>query len=107
MSSVSSATSGTTTAATSSSSTTSSTTSTGSSSSSSKTASDYASSDVTSIDWDGLIDELYQAKLAAADPYETKITTNDNKIAAYQDAESLLKHADQDMYRRKGPGAPR
>ena len=91
MSSVSSATSGTTAAATSSSSTTSSTTSTGSSSSSSKTASDYASSDVTSIDWDGLIDELYQAKLAAADPYETKITTNDNKIAAYQDAESLLK----------------
>ena len=54
------------------------------------TASDYASSEVSSIDWDGLIEELYDAKLAAADTYETKITTNESKISAYEEASDLL-----------------
>ncbi|WP_026791210.1 flagellar filament capping protein FliD [Pleomorphomonas oryzae] len=72
--------------------TTSSTSSTSSSSttSSSTSASDYASSDVTNIDWDGLIEELYQAKLKTADSYETKISTNESKISAYNDASDLL-----------------
>ncbi len=69
--------------------TTSSTTST-SSTSSSTSATSYASSDVSSIDWSGLIDELYQAKLAATDTYSTKITTNTSKISAYNDASDLL-----------------
>jgi flagellar hook-associated protein 2 len=59
-----------------------------SSSSSSKTS--YASTDTSSIDWDGLIDELYQAKLAKADTYESKITANEAKISAYEEAASLL-----------------
>lgn len=71
---------------TSSTSSTSSTTST----STSTSATDYASSDVTSIDWDGLIEELYNAKLAAADTYETKISDNESKISAYNDASDLL-----------------
>ncbi len=73
------------------SSSTSSTTATSTSTSSSGTTStNYASTDVSSIDWDGLIEELYQAKLAKTDTYETKITKNQNKIAAYQDAADLL-----------------
>lgn len=68
--------------------TTSSTSST--SSTTSTSASDYASTDVSSIDWDGLIEELYNAKLSAADTYETKITTNESKISAYNDASDLL-----------------
>lgn len=71
---------------TSSTSSTSSTTST----STSTSATDYASSDVTSIDWDGLIEELYNAKLATADTYETKISDNESKISAYNDASDLL-----------------
>ncbi|MBS1165996.1 MAG: flagellar hook protein [Proteobacteria bacterium] len=70
--------------------TTSSTSSTSTTTSTSTSATDYASSDVTSVDWDGLIDELYQAKLATADTYETKITTNESKISAYNDASDLL-----------------
>lgn len=54
------------------------------------TTTDYASTDTSSIDWDGLIKELYQAKLATADTYETKITDNETKIAAYEDAADLL-----------------
>lgn len=54
------------------------------------TTTDYASTDTSSIDWDGLIEELYQAKLATADTYETKITDNETKIAAYEDAADLL-----------------
>lgn len=71
---------------TSSTSSTSSTTST----STSTSATDYASSDVSSIDWDGLIEELYNAKLSTADTYETKISTNESKISAYNDASDLL-----------------
>ncbi|WP_026782828.1 flagellar filament capping protein FliD [Pleomorphomonas koreensis] len=73
------------------SSSTASTTATSTSTSSSGTTStNYASTDVSSIDWDGLIEELYQAKLAKTDTYETKITKNQNKITAYQDAADLL-----------------
>jgi flagellar hook-associated protein 2 len=64
--------------------------STSSSSTTVTTASSYASTDVTSVDWDGLIEELYNAKLAKADTYETKITTNEAKISAYEEAASLL-----------------
>lgn len=71
--------------------TTSSTSSTSSTTTStSTTASSYASTDVSSVDWDGLIEELYNAKLAAADTYETKISTNESKISAYNDAADLL-----------------
>lgn len=70
--------------------TTSSSTTSTSSTSSSSSATSYASSDVSSIDWSGLIDELYQAKLAASDTYSTKITTNTSKITAYNDASDLL-----------------
>lgn len=70
--------------------TTSSTSSTSSTTSTSTTASSYASTDVTSVDWDGLIEDLYKAKLAASDTYETKISTNESKISAYNDASDLL-----------------
>lgn len=72
------------------SSTASTTASSTSTSSSGSTSTNYASTDTSSIDWDGLVEELYQAKLAKADTYETKITNNETKIAAYQDAASLL-----------------
>jgi len=70
--------------------TTTSSTSSTTTTTSSTSASSYASSDVTSIDWSGLIEELYEAKLAAADTYETKISTNESKISAYSDAADLL-----------------
>jgi flagellar hook-associated protein 2 len=90
MSSITSATTSST-AATTATSTTSSTSSSSSSDTSSSTSStNYATTDTSSIDWDGLIDELYQAKLAKADTYETKITANEAKISAYEDAASLL-----------------
>jgi len=54
------------------------------------TADSYASTDVSSIDWDGLIEELYNAKLAKADTYTSKISTNEAKITAYEKAETLL-----------------
>ena len=72
------------------SSTASTTASSTSTSSSGSTSTNYASTDTSSIDWDGLVEELYQAKLAKADTYETKITNNETKIAAYQGAASLL-----------------
>ncbi|PIO96315.1 flagellar filament capping protein FliD [Pleomorphomonas carboxyditropha] len=58
--------------------------------SSSSSSSSYATSDVSSVDWSGLIEELYQAKLAATATYETKISTNEAKISAYNDAIDLL-----------------
>jgi len=58
--------------------------------SSSSSTSSYATSDVNSVDWSGLIEELYQAKLAATTTYETKISTNEAKISAYNDAIDLL-----------------
>ncbi|SCM71076.1 Flagellar hook-associated 2-like protein [uncultured Pleomorphomonas sp.] len=58
--------------------------------SSSSSSSSYATSDVSSVDWSGLIEELYQAKLAATTTYETKISTNEAKISAYNDAIDLL-----------------
>lgn len=69
---------------------TSSTSSTTATSTSSSGTTSYASTDVSSIDWDGLIEELYEAKLAAADTYQEKIDTNEAKISAYEDAEDLL-----------------
>lgn len=53
-------------------------------------ASSYASSDVSSIDWSGLIDELYAAKLSATTAYEDKISVNELKISAYNEADDLL-----------------
>lgn len=71
------------------SSTTSSTTS-ATTTSTSSTTSGAASTDTSNIDWDGLIEELYQARLSKSDTYETKITTNETKIAAYEEAATLL-----------------
>lgn len=59
-------------------------------SSSGTTTTDYASTDVSSIDWDAIIEASYEAKLARADTLETKITDNETKIAAYEEAQSLL-----------------
>ncbi|WP_370677725.1 flagellar filament capping protein FliD [Pleomorphomonas sp. PLEO] len=53
-------------------------------------ASSYASSDVSSIDWSGLIDDLYSAKLSATSGYDDKISVNDLKISAYNEAIDLL-----------------
>jgi flagellar hook-associated protein 2 len=90
MSSITSATTSST-AATTATTTTSSTSSSSSSDSSSSTSStSYATTDTSAIDWDGLIEELYEAKLAKADTYEAKITANEAKISAYEDAASLL-----------------
>ena len=85
MSSITSATTNSTASTTSTS-----TSTTTSSDGTSTTTTDYASTDVSNIDWDGLIEELYQAKLDAADTYETKITDNEAKISAYEDAGDLL-----------------
>lgn len=57
---------------------------------SSITATSYATSDVSSIDWSGLIDELYAAKMSATTVYEDKISANDAKISAYNEAVDLL-----------------
>jgi flagellar hook-associated protein 2 len=53
-------------------------------------SSSSGSSSTTDIDWSGLIEEAVQAKLAKADTIDTKITTNETKIAAYQDLAALL-----------------
>lgn len=57
---------------------------------SSITATSYASSDVSSIDWSGLIEELYTAKMSATTVYEDKISANETKISAYNEAIDLL-----------------
>jgi flagellar hook-associated protein 2 len=80
MTSVSSTTSSTGSTSTTSSSTTSSSSSTSSS----------ASTDISSIDWNAIIEAAVNAKLAKADSIDTKITNNQAKIAAYQDLQSLL-----------------
>jgi flagellar hook-associated protein 2 len=86
MTSITSATTSSTAATTA----TSTTTSTSDSSSTSSTTTDLASTDVSSIDWDAIIEASYQAKLAKADTLETKITANEAKIAAYEEAQTLL-----------------
>jgi flagellar hook-associated protein 2 len=55
--------------------------------SSSKTA---ASTDTSNIDWDAIIEASVQAKLDKADTIDLKITSNEAKISAYQDLQSLL-----------------
>jgi flagellar hook-associated protein 2 len=90
MTSITSATTNSTASTTATATTSTSTTSSDDDSSSTTSTTSYASTDVSSIDWDGLIEEMYEAKLAKADTYETKITENETKIAAYEDAASLL-----------------
>lgn len=79
----------TSTAASSTAATTATSTSSATSSSTASTTS-YASTDVTSIDWDGIIEASYEAKLARADTLDTKITANEAKISAYTEAQTLL-----------------
>lgn len=55
--------------------------------SSTKTA---ASTDTSNIDWDAIIEASVQAKLDKADTIDLKITSNEAKISAYQDLQSLL-----------------
>lgn len=45
---------------------------------------------ISSIDWDALIDSAVNAKLAKTDSITTKITKNEAKITAYQKLQSLL-----------------
>lgn len=71
-----------------SSSTSTSTTSVTSSSVSSIT--DQASTNIENIDWDAIIEAAYEAKLSRADTLETKVTENEAKISAYEEAQSLL-----------------
>lgn len=68
-------------------STTTATTSSGSASNSSGTNSTSSSSD---IDWNALIETAVQAKLARADTIDLKINSNQSKVAAYQNLQSLL-----------------
>lgn len=71
-----------------SSSTSTSTTSVTSSSVSSIT--DQASTNIDDIDWDAIIKAAYEAKLSRADTLETRVTENEAKISAYEEAQSLL-----------------
>jgi flagellar hook-associated protein 2 len=49
-----------------------------------------ASTDTSSIDWNAIIEASVQAKLDKADTVDLKITSNEAKISAYQDLQSLL-----------------
>ena len=44
----------------------------------------------SSIDWSSLIDGMVAAKLARADSLQSKIKTNQTRISAYQQLQSLL-----------------
>jgi flagellar hook-associated protein 2 len=66
----------------------SSTSSTSTSSYSTSTSSTSANS--STVDWDGLIESMVQAKLDKADKIDTTITANETKIATYQELQSLL-----------------
>src|SRR5208282_5790005 len=63
-----------------------------SSSSSSSTVSpkSYASTNVNSVDWNGLINASYESKLTGVSQYDSKISTNQAKISAYSSGQSLL-----------------
>ena len=54
----------------------------------SSTASTSANS--STVDWNGLIEAMVQAKLAKADTIDTQITTNQTKISSYQSLQGLL-----------------
>lgn len=71
---------------------TSSTTSTSTTTTASSVSSitDAASTDIANIDWDAIIEAAYEAKLSRADTLETKVTENEAKISAYEEAQSLL-----------------
>lgn len=70
--------------------------STSSSSTSSTSLSSYSSStsstsaNSSTVDWNGLIEAMVEAKLAKADEIDTKITDNETKISSYQDLQTLL-----------------
>lgn len=54
------------------------------------TSSSTASTDSDSIDWNALVEAAVQAKLDKADSIDLKITSNETKIAAYTEAQTLL-----------------
>jgi flagellar hook-associated protein 2 len=60
------------------------------SSTSSSTTSTTYSTDPSTFDWSGLIDDMVATKTATADTISTKITANEARIAAYQKLQSLL-----------------
>ena len=66
------------------------TASTASGSSSTTSTKSKGSTDISSIDWDSIIEASVQAKLSKADSIDLKITDNQTKISAYQDLQSLL-----------------
>ncbi len=67
-----------------------STTTTTATTSSISSITDAASTSIDNIDWDAIIEASYQAKLTRADALETKVSTNELKIAAYEEAQGLL-----------------
>lgn len=71
------------------------------SSTSSSTSTSTSSS--TSIDWSALIEEAVNAKLAAKDTIEAKITKNEAKITAYQKVQSLLSDVADAAYALSAP----
>lgn len=54
------------------------------------TSSTSTTSASVSTDWDSLIEEAVQAKLSKADSIETRISSNEAKISAYAEMQSLL-----------------
>ncbi|MDR3374055.1 MAG: flagellar filament capping protein FliD [Ancalomicrobiaceae bacterium] len=86
MTSVASSTSSSTSAATSAATTA----SAAKTSTSSNSTSKYASTSATSVDWTGLIEAAYEDKLSSEDSYKTKVSTNETKLSAYAEGQSLL-----------------
>jgi len=67
-----------------------STASTTAASASSSSTKGSASTDISKIDWNSIIEASVQAKLAKADSIDVKITGNEAKVSAYQNLQSLL-----------------
>ena len=67
-----------------------STTSSTSSATTSSTTATSATTDPSTVDWSELISEMFAARTAQADSYETEITDNEAKIASYQQMQTLL-----------------
>ncbi|MGV8831127.1 MAG: flagellar filament capping protein FliD [Devosia sp.] len=56
----------------------------------SSSASSSTTSSTSDIDWNALIENAVNAKLSKADSVDLKITTNETKVAAYNEMQSLL-----------------
>lgn len=77
--------------------------STSSSSSTGSTSSSSSTGSLSSADWNALIDDAVNAKLAPKDTYETRISNNESKITAYQKLQSLLSDISDAAYTLSAP----